>query len=141
MRSIIVHLRDVTEAKVADFLSQHYPPMSGWAAPWTIPLDNFPVLFIDIYRDMSSEFEVEGWVALIECLGIEPSVSVNADVSGRYLGDEQVRDFACRLLSAFVGVAEDDYSEHFWTRDEIASRQLFDGHPFFDYKSFRLPKQ
>lgn len=38
------------------------------------------------------------------------------------------------MLEQFHGVAGDDYSEHLWTRDDIAQGARFDGLTFFDYR-------
>ncbi len=129
MRSVLVHLRDAAEAEVTAFLSRRYP--SPEPGSWVLTQKDDPVLYVSIYRDMNTEFEVEQWFALVECLGAEPSVSVAADVSGRHPGDEQVREFVCSLLAAFDGVTQDDYTGHCWTLPEIESGAQAEGHPYF----------
>lgn len=97
---------------------------------------------------MAIETEPERIAALKKELGCEP-VSVSADVSGRHPGDQQVRDLVSKLLSEFGGVAEDEYTEGFWTLNEIQSEQRKPslsgdgasegdprGHKFFDHTYF-----
>ena len=63
-------------------------------------------------------------------------VSVAADVSGRHGGDEEVHLFVCALFGAFSGVAQDDYSEHFWSLEEIQQNTTVQGLRFFDYTGY-----
>ncbi len=88
---------------------------------------------------MNSEWEVEDWFALQECLGGEPSCSLTADVSGRCPGEQEVFDFVTKLLRQFQGVAEDDYyylSQHFWTLEDLEQGTKIKNHPFFDYNGW-----
>jgi hypothetical protein len=134
MRSIFIHLRDVSEDEVAAFLTRSYPLQPG--PPWILDKSRDPVLYIDFYRDLDHEFEIEDWLAVCESLGGSPTVSLVADVSGRYPGDEEVRSFVSLLLGAFEGVAQDDYSPHCWTREQVMTGHAVQGHPFFDYNGW-----
>ena len=142
MRSVLVHLKNATEQQVAEFLTAHYTSYAG--ASWTQDVANDPCLYVEIYRDLVGEAEPQDIAALKSMLGASPSVSIIVDVSGRYPGDQQVREFVSALLSEFSGVAGDGYTEGFWTLDEIladrkrpAKNALAgrpDGHHFFDYR-------
>lgn len=95
-----------------------------------------PALFIDIFRHLDRPWLAEARKALAQSLGREPTVSIVADVSGRHPADEQVRAFVCGLLSAFEGVAQDEYTNHCWSSEQIMTGYRVQGHPFFDYKGW-----
>jgi len=92
-----------------------------------------PVLYLSFYDDLWAEAEPADLESLTVSLGMMPTVSVMADVSGRVPGDVEVREFAAFMLSEFRGVAWDDYTCHCWTLSEIQSDAKADGHTFFDY--------
>jgi hypothetical protein len=129
MRSVIVYLRDVAEDEVALLLQRLYPFQFG--PPWILGKAGDPVLYIDYYRDIDREMGVDAYVSLIASLGCDPTVSVVADVSGRHPGYTEAREFACALFSEYRGVAQDDYSDHYWTYEEIQANKIVDGHQFF----------
>jgi hypothetical protein len=138
MRTVFVHLRNATQEQVEAFLERTYTRQHG--PPWIGECDCDACLYINIYHDLRSEAEPEELASLHKELGGEPTVSVSADVSGRHRGDEQVRDFVSKLLSEFDGLAQDEYTEGFWTLDEIRSEHKKpglwgskkDGHTFSD---------
>ncbi len=132
MRSVVVHLKDVSEPTVVAFLTENYRVLPEPTC-WTAEKKGDPVLYIDFYRDLNTEAEEEDWFALLEYFRGEPAVSVIADVSGRHDGTEEVRSFVCGLLRAFSGVAEDEYTHHLWSREEVERGAIVEGHPFFDY--------
>ncbi|MEW4568758.1 hypothetical protein AB1L88_12905 [Tautonia sp. JC769] len=100
-----------------------------------------PCLYVNFYRDVSREFDPENWSDLVQRFGGEPAVVVMADVSGRHPGDEQVFDFVTDLLSRFSGSAQDDYTEHLWSLDELRAGFQVSGHPFFDYIGWHAQSQ
>ena len=134
MRSVLIYLTHATEPEVADWLQQRYPLQQG--PPWIAERVGDAVLYIDIYRDLDTEFEVETYFSLLECLGAEPTLSIIADVSGRHPGDTEVYELVCSALSAFEGVAQDEYTDHCWSLEEIEQAQQREGHPFFDYRGW-----
>ena len=146
MRTVLVHLQGTTEVQIENYFGRTYPNQKG--PPWICPIGEDPCLYINIYRDIQGEFEPEDISNLQQELGGSPTVSVRADVSGRHPGDEQVRDFVLKILSEFQGVAQDDFTEGFWTEDDIrldrrktssvsANR---DERTFFDYRSRKQPE-
>ena len=131
MRSVFVHLRDVTEDEVAEFLQRTYPFQQG--PPWICHIAGDPCLYINFYRDHLIEMDPEDLAVLETVLGGRPAISVMADVSGRHYGDDQVRSFVSILLEEYAGVAQDEYSNHCWTAAEVLSGFQVRGHRFFDY--------
>src|ERR1700689_4123236 len=120
MRTVLVHLRSGTEEEVAEFLSGTYPRQKG--PPWICDVNGDGCLYINVYCGWVG-FAAEKAATLLKELGCDLLVSVSADVSGRHPGDEQVRDFAYGLLSEFGGLAEDDWTDGWWTLDEIMSER------------------
>ena len=51
-------------------------------------------------------------------------------------GDQQLQMFVSAVLSKFHCVANDGYTKHFWTSQEILAGHQEDGHPFFDYNGW-----
>ena len=133
MRSVTVHLYSTTEEAVVRLLQRTYPSQQG--PPWVATIEGDPCLYIHLYRGRGADYEVEEWAAVTQLCGGEPSVSVTADISGRHPGDEQVRQFVITLLGTFGGAAQDEYSNHLWALEDVATNRRVHGHPFFDYKS------
>lgn len=136
MRSVFVHLRALTEAELIPALDDAYPHQQG--PQWICEIDGDACLYIGFYRDHAAEFEPHHLDALLGAFGGRMPVSLFADVSGRWPGDEQVRDFIHTFLTLFAGFAQDDYSEHLWSLEEILSGAEVDGHRFFDYRTPRI---
>jgi hypothetical protein len=136
MRSVLVHLPALTEAEIIPALDAAYPHQPG--PHWICEIDGNACLYIGFYRDHAAEFEPEHLEALLRAFGGRVPVSLVADVSGRWPGDEQVRDFVRTFLTRFGGFAQDDYSEHLWSLEEVLNGTRVEGHPFFDYRAARL---
>lgn len=134
MRSVFVHLRETTEKRVAAFLQRTYPFQQG--PPWICDIRGDACLYIDFCSDVRKEFEPEDWRGLLAALGGEPQISIVADISGRHPGDEQVHAFVLTLLAQFKGIAQDDYTRHCWTTEDIRSGRKVEGHSFFDYRGW-----
>jgi hypothetical protein len=134
MRSVLIHLRSATENGVTAFLAQTYP--SPQAPPWLLPQADDPVLYIELYRDMDAEYEPEELRSLADDLKGRPSISIIAHVSGRHNGDKEVLQFIDVVLGAFDGVAQDGYTPHCWTREQVMSGHEVQGHRFFDYNGW-----
>jgi hypothetical protein len=132
-------LRSTTEDRVAQFLQRIYPAQEG--PPWVCDIAGEPYLYIDFYRDGPIEMEPENWASLVNALGGDPVVSVVADVSGRNPGDVQVRSFIEAMLGQFEGLAQDDYTCHCWTAEEVRSGCTVHGHAFFDYRGWFEEKE
>jgi len=144
MRTVFVHLRNAAEDQVEDFLGRAYPLQEG--PPWICAVEGDPCLYIQMYRELAREAAREELAGLRKSLGDGPTVSVIAEVSGRHAGDLQVRDFVSKLLSEFEGLAKDDYTEGFWTIDEIHSERrkpssLKHGEPIYFFSGYQRPSE
>jgi hypothetical protein len=135
MRSVFIHLATTTETEVAAFLDSAFTQQAG--RQWISAIDGDACLYIDFYRDHAAESEPDDHAALLRVFGGRAPVSVIADVSGRWPGDDQVRELVRRLLERFAGFAQDDYSARLWSLEEVLSHADVDGHPFFDYRAQR----
>ena len=139
MRSVVIHLVNTDRSAVRTHLTQVAQPEKG--DRWLYPLGaSPPALYIEFYEDYEREFEADELLPLKLALGEMPKVSVIADVSGRVLGDAEVRAFVKCLLGVFQGVAQDEYSEHFWTLAEIRSGAANGGRKLFDYEGWHREK-
>jgi hypothetical protein len=130
METIIVHLWDTNEEEVASFLQDTYPCQKG--PPWIDEIEGDACLYINIYYDLFIESDPKEIAELTSFFGREPSVHVSADISSRHLGDHD-SDFARTLLKRYRGVANDEYTSHLWTLEEIDSGYLVQGHTFSDH--------
>ena len=137
MRSILVHLKNASKSEVIELLNTiTSKPNGSTGVDWLIASEkDDPVLYIGFYNDYE-EFEPEDWNNLLAILGNKPSVSIYADISGRHSGTEEVFTFVERVLTKFDGVAQDDYTDHCWTIEEIKQKSEFQNHPFFDYQGW-----
>ena len=132
MRSVIVHLIETSIDRVGDTLSEF--AVHNTPDQWLYPEASNPSLYIEMFPQLTglnySEEEIAG---LEKVLGRKPEVSVVADVSGRVPGDAEVSALIELLLTHFRGVANDEFSPHYWTLEEIRSNASFHNHRFFDY--------
>lgn len=133
MDSIILHLIDTSEEEVASFLRDTYHTHQFQKGPeWIDEIDGDPCLYISFYYDMYNEYDPEAISEITSFFGRGPSVQVIADISGRHRGMRE-HDFARKLLTRFRGVAQDEYTYHLWTLDEINSGYVVEGHTFDDH--------
>ena len=139
MRSIFLHLRGATKAEVNHLLQRIC--RTGKGPEWVFDVGGESYLYIDFYLDGRREFEPEDWAALVESLGGDPAVSLIVDISGRHPGDRELKEFVSAVLSKFDGFAQDEYTTHCWTLQEIASGHQEEGHPFFDYLGWHNKRQ
>lgn len=135
MRSVFVYLRNAQYEAVAELLGRLCPAQRG--PPWVWKRDGDPCLYINVDDDnLTADLEPEAHDAIMAALGPEPAVLVTADIPGRHPGDAEVRALLSALLQAYPGFAQDDYSLHQWTLEEVLSGQEINGHPFFDYSGW-----
>ncbi len=136
MDSVVVHLRDVTEKQVTEFLECAYSFQHG--PPWIDAVSGDAALFINLYPNARAEFEPEQWAKVVAALGFEPTVSVIADVSGRHKLERRERVFVRKMLTAFRGVAQDGFTDYCWTLEDFLSGKRIEGHPFFDFSGWYM---
>jgi hypothetical protein len=141
MKLVFIYLIKTTLEELNNYLSQNYAhdpriDISEW-----IDVDdaNDPVLYINMMESKSWEQSYgelnEGLNAI---LGEQPTHVVQIDVSGRHEGDQEVQKCIHVLLSRFSGVVQDEFTDHFWTLQEIQSGTQIEGHLFFDYKGWSV---
>jgi hypothetical protein len=90
---------------------------------WNTPLCEYDLSFVEngtpsIYSEM------------------ENPVVWAVDISGRHDGTTQVLELATALLSKFEIYLMDDYTNHFWTLEEITGNTKIEGHCFFDHRGW-----
>ena len=128
MRTVICHLAGASPEDVSTVLDASFVRQEGGF--WLLrDASGDPLLYIGFYQHIQSEFHPIELERLREAVGDEITVSVQADVSGRHDGAEEVRRFAKTLLSKFRGVATDDNGSRPWTLNEI--ERGANGHAFF----------
>ena len=94
-----------------------------------------------LYIQLEIEAQLDDWepphpATIVETIGGETGLVI-VDVSGRIPGDDEVREVTLALLARSPRArAQDDHSNHLWTRDEILSGATSEGHPFFDYRGW-----
>lgn len=105
-------------------------------SPWVMD-GNMYVNVVD-ERDglLFIDWEGEHVEMVQEAMGYRPTWAVQVDVSGRVDGTAEVRQLAVHLLAG-GGVATDDYSDHCWTRQEIADSVVVEGLRFSDFRAYR----
>jgi hypothetical protein len=141
MRSIWIALIGPAVSEVGDLLSASGFEHSDGSNRWNYPGGESAALYVSC-GDMSwvEKYGLqEEWEELLEALeGEDPTVRVNADVSGRVPGDEEVRFLSTLLLGQFKGAAFDDWFSysHAWSLSEIQEGTLVDGVHFFDYRGW-----
>jgi hypothetical protein len=138
MRSVVIHLVDTTHEAVSARLSRfvgHSDPVE-----WRYPRHK-PALYIEFYNTFENEFEPGELLPLESALGRMPDVTVIAQVSGRVPGDVELRELAECLLGTFRGLAKDEFSDHYWTIEEIRAKASFGGLSFFDYARWHRDRQ
>lgn len=136
MRSVIAYLRDTSSEDVAQFLERICPAQKG--PPWIWECHGDACLYVQCKPGgaYDSDLETDVQQSVVAALGGPPAVTVLADVAGRHPGDTEVRALLSALLRTFRGVAQDEYTSHSWTLEEVLSGHQVEGHPFFDYQGW-----
>ncbi|MGC4072344.1 MAG: hypothetical protein QM760_07485 [Nibricoccus sp.] len=129
MRSVFILFKEASRAEVArSFDAKFARNGRSWISGESV--------YIGFYDDAEVEFEPELLGSVRSLSERKAIVAVMADISGRIPGDEEVLSFCSQILGEFSGWAMDDYSDHLWSIDEIRSKSLHAGHPFFDYNGW-----
>ena len=134
MRSVVVFLKNTEKRAVEAALSSFAKSFPD--GKWIYPPSGNTTLWIRYYNEYASEFEPEEMAILLKAIGQSPDVVLIADISGRVEGEKEARFFVSTMLSAFSGVASDDYSNHYWSLAEINSDAKPKGLRFFDYQGW-----
>ncbi len=121
MRTVFIHLKTATAGEVRAFLEEKFPSQYE---PWVYWAGDDPCLYIDFYNEAAEEFSDSALADIKKKFGAIPSTSLMVDVSGRHHGHSEVRDFISLMLGEFDGLVQDDWSERFWTLDEVFSESV-----------------
>src|SRR5262245_40925509 len=118
MRTVsIVLLSAAIDAVETCLARAGFEQLSGDPRRWNYPGGTDVVLYVSCKPYSWDQFP-EDHADILRCTsGISPTVEVQADVSGRVPGDQEVRFLAETLLSRFDGFAFDDFLSlaHGWT--------------------------
>lgn len=140
MRTVFLVFESKQKSKAEKFLDQYcdrchqHESIKQWQidAHQTIDpeqiclyLDNQPLRDDDFV--LEEEHALEMWSSLYD-----PLVFM-VNISGKHDGTAELLDFVQSFLNNIPGFVLDDYTEHFWTHEELANHSTFAGHPFFDY--------
>ncbi|MDR2980802.1 MAG: hypothetical protein LBV12_00990 [Puniceicoccales bacterium] len=126
MRSVFILFKEASRAKIAQYFDTKFTQNGvEWIRDGSV--------YIKFYDDAEIEFEPELLERLRTFSGRNEVVAAVADISGRIPGEQEVLSFCLQVLGDFSGWAMDDYSSHLWSIEEIKSKSLHAGHPFFDY--------
>ncbi|MGL4422739.1 MAG: hypothetical protein ACRCZF_18875 [Gemmataceae bacterium] len=128
MRTLLVFLRNTTEAAVRVYFDAAYPQQRE---PWVLYDRGVACLYIHFYTNGPIEHEPENWNDIVQRFGGPPAVGVSADVTGRCTTDEPVVGFVAALLSRFDGAAMDEATTHLWSLDDFQAGHQVEGYPFF----------
>ena len=133
MRSILIHFQSENESLVGDWLDKAATRME--AQEWHLRSGGQTILSCRLSDDFSdwSPGELDSLRNAVPA----PSLYLQADVSGRIPGDDEVKALWQGVLDIVPAArVQDDHTEHLWTREELDRGTLVQGHPFFDYKGW-----
>ena len=135
MRSIFIHFPSADELRVRAWLDQHARSESGDS--WTYPPTGDELLWISVEAPAQlGDWEPVESAIISDVVGTSAGL-VQVDISGRIPGDDEVSEVTLSLLEVSPGArAQDDYTSHLWTVDELRSIAKVEGHPFFDYRGW-----
>ena len=142
MRSVFIYFREAGVDEVSTWLTSNCK-YQGENAPWLVLKAEDPVLYINIEDGVEclNKADEHGYAdeykAVVASFGHKPSVVLSVDVSGRHDGTQEVEWLVKNLLALHRGYAQDDYSDHLWTHEELIAGAKFLGHRFFDFKDGR----
>lgn len=136
MRSVFLVFESRLSECISKFLDDYCVMNSNCIPPvkqWIVLCNNDPCLYIDNIPLCENDL-------CFEDLGIPPLLSYmenpvvwSVDISGRHDGTTEVMGLATALLSEFPIHLMDDYTNHFWTLEEITDNKKIEGHCFFDH--------
>jgi hypothetical protein len=132
MRSAYFYLKDASRENLAAWLEGMASPNGDMA--WRLPRDaEQPELDLHIDALPWPDDDAERMEPVIGALGRMPECALTVDVSGEIEGTKELCAFAERVLGAFEGVIQDEYTDHCWSLAEIRSGVRVEDHPFFDF--------
>jgi hypothetical protein len=101
---------------------------------WNILKNGAGLLYISIYPAEKLFNEIENNTHFYKTGNMQPPLlCCQIDVSGRYDGTPEIIYLFTRLFDRVKGYAMDDYTDYFWSFEEIKNNVLVEGHRFFDF--------
>lgn len=133
MRSVFLYLIDTKYEDIRAVLSDFAQPQAS--DQWSYPRSaTRPCVHLQLSTDFSS-LKPDELAALKKALGKSPEVSLTANCHDQAPDDSEVRRLVDYVLARFRGVANDNFTTHYWTHSEIRSSSFeVDGHDFFDHE-------
>ncbi|WP_223596684.1 DUF3888 domain-containing protein [Neobacillus bataviensis] len=149
MRSVILIFEDDKQDAIIRFFDSYCNESFGeWPEKqWNVLVNDDACLYINPIFEYEDDF-----IPFIEDIEDEDSLKIlkeidnnvvlwGIDISGRHDGRKEVTELIIQLFSVESGYAIDDYTDHFWTMEEIQNKKLIKGHAFFDFKGCYLEEK
>ncbi len=136
MRSIFLIFESELTDDISAFLDTYCVLNTNCDHPikqWIVFGNNDPCLYID-NRPLSEtdlSFDDTGIPPIY--VSMKNPVVWAVDISGRHDGTAEVMELVRALFAEFTVYLMDDYTNHFWTPQEIIEGNMIEGHHFFDY--------
>jgi hypothetical protein len=122
MRTVFIVLEKQNEECITNFLDNNCNEsfVQNTEKQWNIFKNNDGLFYINrISTDvLFSEMEDKLYFYKIDRL-IKPLIAFQIDISGRYNATLEIKELLISILSEFEGYAIDNYSNNFWSLDEI----------------------
>lgn len=141
MRSAFLIFEEKQTNNLVDFLDSYCdasygtPPVKYWHI-WAY--EKKPSEDICLYIDSDSLGENDFHMLIEDESSFELLLNLNnavvwmVDISGRHDGTAELLDFIKAFLKEMPAYVKDDYTDHFWTYEELENNLKVEGHTFFD---------
>ena len=136
MRSVFLIFENSLSECISKFFDEYCDTNSNCKIPgkqWYVLNNNDPCLYIDSIPLDENDLCFEDLGTPLLFSRMENPVVWSVDISGRHDGTTEVMELVTLLLSEFPIYFMDDYTNHFWTLEEITDNKKIEGHCFFDY--------
>ena len=135
MRSIFLVFEGNITTTLSEFLDEYCASYSGTfpVKQWIVEKSNTPCLYIDNTPLTEDDLCFEDLGVPMLYLQMENPVVWMVNISGNHEGTTEVLELATALLSKFPMYIQDDYTQHYWTLEEITDNVEIEGYKFFDY--------
>lgn len=135
MHSVSVHLVDVTHLEVSDYLDSC--SVKGLREHWYFPNRTVPVFTVH-FPHADSLYKSDGERAAVTAvMGRESALTLVFDVGAKQPGHRELREFLCKFLTEYSGVALDHLSTHVWTVEDLRADRHVGGYAFADHEAVR----
>lgn len=137
MRSVFMLFETRHRDAVVEFLDQYCDEKfkKRETTQWNVLKNGDGMFYIDEISMDQLLMEIgddSPYLYILETLQ-KPLCCWQIDISGRHDGTVEIKQLLHELLSQINGFAMDDFTEYFWTLEEIENGTLVEGRAFFDY--------